>query len=155
MVHRKDSAEATSPFIFVLSVSSVVNNMSLNLPDKILVHEELSKQIIGAAIDVLNALKPGLDEKLYENALVIELTERGHHVEQQRIFPVDYKRTNIGTLIPDLIVDEKVIVDPKVVSAFNDSHLAQMTGYLAITGLRLAILLSFKTARLEWKRVVR
>ena len=129
--------------------------MSLDLPDKPLVHEELSKQIIGAAMEVLNTLKPGLDEKLYENALVIELRERGLQIEQQRSFPVDYKGTNIGTLIPDLIVDGKVIVDAKVVTVFNDSHIAQMTGYLAITGLRLAILLNFKSARLEWKRVVK
>ena len=47
--------------------------MSLDLPDQSLVHEELSKQIIGAAMEVLNSLKPGLDERLYENALVIEL----------------------------------------------------------------------------------
>jgi len=129
--------------------------MSLDLPDKPLVHEELSKQVIGATMEVLNSLKPGLDERLYENALVIELRERALQIEQQRSFPVDYKGTNIGTLIPDLIVDGKVIVDAKVVTAFNDSHIAQMTGYLAITGLRLAILLNFKSARLEWKRVVR
>ena len=83
------------------------------------------------------------------------MRERGLQIEQQRSFPVDYKGTNIGMLIPDLIVDGKVIVDPKVVTAFNDSHIAQMTGYLAITGLRLAILLNFKSARLEWKRVVK
>lgn len=129
--------------------------MSLDLPDKPLVHEDLSKQVIGAAMEVLNELKPGLNEKLYEIALVIELRERGHSIEQQRNFPVDYKGSNIGTLIPDLIVDGKVIVDPKVVTAFNDSHVAQMTGYLAITGLRLAILLNFKSARLEWRRVVK
>ena len=129
--------------------------MSLDLSDKPLVHEELSKHIIGAAMEVLNELKPGLDEKLYENALVIELRGRGHQIDQQRSFPVEYKETSIGRLIPDLIVDGKVIVDPKVVSAFNESHIAQMTGYLAITGLRLAILLNFKSARLEWKRVVK
>jgi len=129
--------------------------MPLDLSDKPLVHEELSKHIIGAAMEVLNELKPGLDEKLYENALVIELRGRGHQIDQQRSFPVEYKETSIGRLIPDLIVDGKFIVDPKVVSAFNESHIAQMTGYLAITGLRLAILLNFKSARLEWKRVVR
>ena len=129
--------------------------MPFDLPDQPLVHEELSKQIIGDAMEVLNSLKPGLDERLYENALVIELRERGLQIEQQRSFPVDYKGTNIGTLIPDLIVDGKVIVDAKVVTVFNDSHIAQMTGYLAITGLRSAILLNFKSARLEWKRVVK
>jgi GxxExxY protein len=52
-------------------------------------------------------------------------------------------------------VDELVVIDPKVVSAFNDSHQAQMIGYLAITGLRLAILLNFKSTKLNWKRIVR
>ena len=120
-----------------------------------LVHAELSRQIIGAAMAVLNELKPGLDEKLYENALVIELRKQGHTVDQQRQFPVHYDGQWIGTLIPDLILDGKVIVDPKVVSDFNEAHIAQMTGYLAITGLELAILLNFKYAKLQWKRIVR
>ncbi len=123
--------------------------------DQELIHKELSEAIIGAAMTVLNTLRPGLDEKLYENALVIELRKRGHAVEQQRQFPVHYDNQLIGTLVPDLIVDDLVIADPKVVTAFNDSHLAQMVGYLNISGLRLALLLNFKNAKLEWKRVVR
>ncbi|HEV3339358.1 MAG TPA: GxxExxY protein [Pirellulales bacterium] len=120
-----------------------------------LLHAEQSEAIIGAAMTVLNALKPGLDEKLYERALVIELLKRGHRVDQQRKFPVHYEGHFIGTLVPDLIVDGAVVVDPKVVTAFNDNHTAQMLGYLTITDLRLALLLNFKNARLEWKRVVR
>jgi len=116
-----------------------------------LIHEKLSGEIIGAAIDVLNEMKPGLDEKLYERVLVIELRKCGHCVESQKKFPVEL----IGNLTPDLTVDEKVIVDPKVVAVFNDAHVAQMVGYLTITALELAILLNFKSARLEWKRVVR
>src|ERR1051325_6673578 len=119
-----------------------------------MLHEEITKDIIGAAIAVLNELKPGLDEKLYENALVIELVARGHTVEQQREFPVHYRGPFIGQLIPDLIVDGKVIVDPKVVTAFNDTHIAQMLGYLNITGLEVALLLNFKEAKLDWKRVM-
>jgi GxxExxY protein len=81
-----------------------------------LLHEEVSRDIIGAAMEVLNALKPGLDEKLYENALVIELLERGHTVDQQTQFKVEYMGREIGKLIPDLIVDGCVIADPKVVT---------------------------------------
>ncbi len=120
-----------------------------------LLHRDLTKQIIGAAMDVLNELKPGLDEKLYENALVIELAERRLKVEQQRRFSVRYKGHFIGKLIPDLIVDGKIIVDAKVAETFTDTHLAQMLGYLAITGLEVALLLNFKHAKLEWKRIVR
>jgi GxxExxY protein len=120
-----------------------------------LLHKELSESIIGAAMTVLNTLKPGLDEKLYENALAIELRKRGHSVDQQRRYQVHYDGILIGELVPDLLVDELVVVDPKVVSAFNESHQAQMIGYLAITGLRLAILLNFKSMKLDWKRIVR
>jgi len=119
-----------------------------------MLHEEITKDIIGAAIAVLNELKPGLDEKLYENALVIELRARGHTVEQQRDYPVHYRGQFIGKLVPDLIVDGKVIADPKVVTAFNDTHVAQMLGYLNITSLQVALLLNFKESKLDWKRVV-
>ena len=106
-------------------------------------------------MSVLNELKPGLDEKLYESALVIELLSRGHKVEQQRAFPVYYRDQLIGRLVPDLIVDGRVVVDPKVVTAFNETHISQMLGYLSITGLQVALLLNFKEAKLHWKRVVR
>jgi GxxExxY protein len=98
--------------------------------DEELIHHELSESIIGAAMHVLNVLKPGLDEKLYERALVIELRKRGHRVDPQRRFPVHYDGQHIGTLVPDLIVDDQVIVDPKVVSTFHETHVAQMIGYL-------------------------
>ena len=120
-----------------------------------LIHQDLSEAIIGAAMKVLNTLRPGLDEKLYENALVIELKKQGFRVEQQCQFPVHYKGQLIGNLIPDLIVNDWVIADPKVVTAFSDTHMAQMLGYLNITGLRLAMLLNFKNSNLEWKRVIR
>ena len=119
-----------------------------------LIHGELSGTIIGVAMEVLNELKPGLDEKLYERAMVIELRRRGHAVEAQREFPVFYRNEPIGHLTPDLIVDDKIIIDPKVAVAFNEAHVAQMVGYLTISGLELALLLNFKSARLEWKRVV-
>jgi len=119
-----------------------------------LLHKELSEVIIGAAMAVLNALMPGLDEKLYERALAIELSERGHRTETQRQYRVFYHGHEIGVLIPDMIVNDLVIVDTKVVTDFNDDHTAQMLGYLNITGLRLALLLNFKRARLQWKRIV-
>jgi GxxExxY protein len=122
---------------------------------KELIHEELSGDIIGAAMAVLNDIKPGQDEKPYENALAIELQNRGHAVEQQKEFPIFYKGHLVGKSFPDLIVDGLVIVDPKVVRAFDENHEAQMLGYLAITDLRLAILLNFKYAKLQWKRIVR
>ena len=120
-----------------------------------MIHEQLSGAIIGIAMEVLNELKPGLDEVLYERAMVIELRRQGFAVAVQSSFPVFYQAELIGTLIPDLIVNNSVIVDPKVVTAFSETHVAQMLGYLNITGLELALLLNFKNARLDWKRVIR
>jgi GxxExxY protein len=68
---------------------------------------------------------------------------------------VHYEGEFIGNLVPDLIVDNKLIVDPKVVTGFTDSHVAQMLGYLNITGLKTALLLNFKYHKLGIKRVSR
>ena len=86
---------------------------------------------------------------------MLELVKRGHKVEQQRAFPVFYDGVEIGTLVPDLIVDGAVIADPKVVTDFADTHVAQMLGYLNITGFQVALLLNFKHSDLSWKRIVR
>ena len=76
-------------------------------------------------------------------------------MEQQKRFDVRYDGTIVDTLVPDLIVGRLAIVDPKVVKNFTPTHIVQMIGYLAITGLKLALLLNFKHADLRWKRVVR
>lgn len=122
---------------------------------KDVLYPELSHSIFGAGIKVLNTLKPGLSEKSYENALVIELKKHGHTIEQQRRFDVLYEGVVVDTLVPDLLVDGLVVLDPKVVTEFNDTHVAQMMGYLAITSFRLAIVLNFKHADLRQKRVIR
>ena len=114
---------------------------------------ELSKEVIGAAMTVLNTLRPGLDEKLYERALVIEPSNRGISCEQQKEFAVSYQSQRTGSLIPNLIIESQVVVDTKVVSNFNDTHIAQMLGYLNITGLKLGLLLNFKHAKLGIKRI--
>jgi GxxExxY protein len=121
--------------------------------DKIL-YPKLSAEIIGAAMTVLNTLRPGLDEKAYENALVIELRQLGHSIEQQRRFDVIYKGQIVDTLVPDLLVDGLVVADPKVAEDFTRAHEAQMIGYLTITNLRLALLLNFKHPDLRWKRII-
>lgn len=120
-----------------------------------LIHPEISEAIIGSAMKVLNTLKPGLNEKAYENALVIELRKRGHKVDQQKRFDVRYEGELVDVLVPDVVVDDIVIADPKLVESFTPTHVAQMEGYLAITHLRLALLLNFKFVDLRWKRIIR
>ena len=103
---------------------------------------------------VHSELRPGLDEKLYENALCVEFAESEIHFDQQKNYPVHYRGHYIGRLIPDLIVEDKIVVDAKVVEAFNESHIAQMIGYLRITGLKVGLLINFKKASLQVKRVM-
>lgn len=117
------------------------------------IHKDLTERIIGAAMEVHRELRNGLDEKLYENALCIELEERGIPYDQQKRYEVAYKSRPIGTLIPDLIINESVIVDTKVVESFNDAHISQIMGYLKITGLKVGLLLNFKHASLKIKRI--
>jgi GxxExxY protein len=116
-------------------------------------HSDLTSGIIASAQAVHESLRPGLDEVLYERALCIELAERSIHFAQQVVYPVKYKSRYIGDLIPDLIIDERVILDLKVVEAFCDAHVAQMLGYLNITGLEIGLLINFKHAKLQIKRI--
>jgi len=124
------------------------------IEDKFL-HRELSESIVGACMRVLNTLRPGLSERAYENALVVELGNRGHVINQQSRYDVHYEGVLVDTIVPDLIVGGNVIVDTKVVEEFNNTHIAQMMGYLAITNLQLAILANFKHADFRWRRVIR
>lgn len=117
-------------------------------------HTDLTRRIIGAAIAVHKELKPGLDEKLYERALCIELAEQHIQFEQQPEYEVHYKGHFVGSKQPDLIVEKKVIADAKCVEAFTSAHEAQMLGYLNLTGLDLALLLNFKVWPLGKKRIV-
>ncbi|MES2995374.1 MAG: GxxExxY protein [Verrucomicrobiota bacterium] len=116
-------------------------------------HSELTKEIIGAAMLVHRTLGPGLDEKIYENALCLELAAQSLAFSQQEQFPVFYRGKIVGRFITDLIVEEKIIVETKVATAICDQHVAQTLGYLSITKLQVGLILNFQTASLTFKRV--
>ena len=120
---------------------------------ELLLKEEVF-QIVGAAMEVLNELGHGLLEKPYENALVLEFGLRGIPVTQQPRFEVNYKGTIVGEYIPDLIAYSQVVVDTKVIDRITDHELGQMMNYLKITGIKVGVILNFKRAKLEWRRVV-
>ncbi|MDX8414144.1 MAG: GxxExxY protein [Mariprofundales bacterium] len=119
-----------------------------------LVLKEEAHQIVGCAMEVLNILGHGLLEKPYENALVVEFSLQGIPFRQQPRFDVEYKSIKVGEYIPDLICFDKVVVDTKTVERITNHEIGQMMNYLKITDLRLGLLLNFKYAKLEWKRVV-
>ncbi len=118
-----------------------------------LLHKELSYQIVGAAMEALNALGHGLNEKVYENALVVELQSRGIKLDQQKRFKVVYKGVVVGEYIPDLLVEDKVIVDAKVVEAISDAEIGQVMNYLRLAKLELGLILNFRRPTLESRRV--
>jgi GxxExxY protein len=110
--------------------------------------------IIGFAFAVLNELGHGLNEKLYENSLVVEFKRGGVAFDQQRRFEVLYKGEYVGEHIPDLIVYGMVVVDTKCTDRITDHERGQMMNYLRITKLPVGLILNFKHAKLEYERIV-
>jgi len=117
--------------------------------------KEETRRIIGCGFEVLNEIGPGLYEKIYENALVVEFGLQGIAYEQQRRFDVLYKKHQVGFYVPDLMAFGQVIVDCKTIDRITDEERGKMINYLKITGLRVGLILNFKHARLEFERIVR
>jgi len=121
--------------------------------NKLLLKEEVF-QIIGCAMEVLNEIGHGLNEKIYENSLTVEFKLRNIAFNQQRRYEVLYKGQHVGEFIPDLIAFASVIVDAKVIDRITDAERGQMLNYLRITKLRVGLILNFKHPKLEWERIV-
>jgi GxxExxY protein len=121
--------------------------------ERLLVKEEMF-QIVGCAIEVLNALGHGLLEKPYENALTVEFRLRNIPFQQQPLFDVLYKEHKVGLFVPDLIAFDAVVMDTKVIDRITDHERGLMLNYLRITNLRVRVILNFKRAKLEWERIV-
>jgi len=111
--------------------------------------------VIGAAFAVLNELGHGFHEKPYENALVIEFALREIPYAQQPRYPMLYKGVRISEFVPDLIAFDKIVVDTKTIERITDQEVGQMLNYLKVTGLPVGLILNFKYAKLEVRRVVR
>jgi GxxExxY protein len=119
--------------------------------------EEIAKAIIGAAIEVHRILGPGFLESIYRRALAYELRLRGFAVEEEKNIVVAFKDIQIPGQRMDLIVEGRVIVELKCVERFAPIHEAITLSYLKTMGLRLALMLNFKTQCLRdgIKRMVR
>jgi GxxExxY protein len=120
-------------------------------------HEQVvTEQVIGCAIEVHKDLGAGLLEQPYLLGLCVELAHRDIRFERQRVVPLEYRGVQIGDYIPDLIVENKVIVEIKSVLRFEDIFTAQMLTYLRLTGLRVGLIINFNKRLLRdgIKRVV-
>lgn len=116
---------------------------------------DLTESVIGAAYEVSNTLGAGFLEKVYERALVTELALRGVAVHAQASYPVQYKGKLVGEYVPDLVVENQLIVELKCVDQFAPIHIAQCLSYLQASGLKLALLLNFQHPKVQCRRVIR
>ena len=111
--------------------------------------DQLAHRVIGAAIEVHRVLGPGLLESVYEEALCVELAQRGMGFTRQVPVGVDYKGRRVGEARLDLVVDNRVVVELKAVETIAPIHLAQVLSYLKATELRLALLITFNVTVLR------
>jgi len=118
-------------------------------------NKSITDQMIGAAIRVHKELGPGFLELMYEEALSIELTASGLSFERQKLLPVFYREHLIGEHRLDFLVDQKVILELKAISALEDIHFAIVRSYLKAAYLADALLLNFASVQLTVKRVGR
>jgi len=119
--------------------------------DGILVKE--TEKIIGCSFTVLNALGHGFHEKPYEQALTVEFLHQQIPFQQQGRYPIQYRGVKVGEYIPDLVIFGKVIVETKTNERISDIEIGRMLNYLRATGLNVGLILNFKYAKLQFKRV--
>ena len=118
-----------------------------------MLHSDITEKIIKAFFKVYNTLGYGFLEKIYENALIIELKKMGFHISQQYNIKVYYDGTMVGDYFADIIVDNNVIVELKAAEGLREEHKTQLINYLKATDKEVGLLLNFgKTP--EFKRAI-
>ena len=127
-----------------------INTSQIAIEDAEKYLNDLTGKIIGAAIEVHRILGPGLLESAYEACLVFELRERGLKVERQADLPLCYKgvRLDCGYRL-DLLVENAVIVEVKVLNGMTAIHQAQVTSYLKLSGCKVGLLINFNVGLLK------
>jgi GxxExxY protein len=119
-------------------------------------YDELTYKIIGCAMKVHRELGPGLREDSYQRALGLSLADAGLSFEAQKLYNVydDIGQERlIGYYIPDFLVAEKIIAEIKALRGLDNSHLAQVIGYLAVSGCPIGLLINFGERSLRYRRV--
>ena len=114
----------------------------------------ITEKIIGCKMKVSNTLGVGYLEKVYENALVVELARAGLSVEQQKPLKVTCEGVIVGDFAADIIVNGSVLLELKAAKIIDQTHQAQLLNYLRATGIKLGLILNFGTSRLGIKRMM-
>lgn len=115
---------------------------------------DLTYQINGVVFEVSRTLGAGFVERVYENALMIELRERGLKAESQVPIKVFYKDEIVGEYFADILVQDTVILELKAIENLSKVHEAQLLNYLKATGIQVGLLVNFKHPKAEIKRMV-
>jgi GxxExxY protein len=116
--------------------------------------DSITEIIISCAYKVLNTLGTGFLEKVYENAMILELNKNGLFAEAQKPLKIFYNGLNIGEYMADIVVENLVIIELKVAKCIDRSHIAQTINYLKASSLHFGLILNFKNTPLEIKRVI-
>jgi len=119
-----------------------------------LIEKELVYQINGCVFTVYKELGHGFLEKVYENALRIELESQGLNVQVQKPIQVLYKGEVVGDYLPDIIVNDKVVVELKAQNNLHKAHETQVINYLKATGIQVGLLVNFAYPKASIKRYV-
>ena len=114
--------------------------------------EALTEKIIGCAMQVHRVLGPGFLESIYEKALAHELSKIGLNVVCQHPIQVTYDGIVVGDFFADMVIENRIIVENKAVSALVKAHEVQLVHYLTATGIEIGLLINFGAASLEFKR---
>ena len=115
---------------------------------------KVSEKIIGCAFTVSNTLGSGFLEKVYQNALVIELLNEGLEVEKEKAITIFYQGKVVGEYFADILVNHQIIIETKAVQSLNEIHQAQLLNYLKATKLPLGLLINFGTPKVQIKRML-
>ena len=115
---------------------------------------ELTYKINAAIFEVNRTLGPGFLEKVYENALMIELGNLGLRAQAQAPVNVHYKDTIVGAYFADILVEDTVVLELKTVDELSKIHEAQLLNYLKATGLKVGLLVNFKDKKAKIRRMV-
>jgi GxxExxY protein len=116
--------------------------------------DDITFKINGCAMDVLNSIGHGFNEKIYENALAVAFEKEGLQFSQQKQFNVFFEDQNVGVFIPDFVVEDQIIVELKTIECIGRYEKGQVLNYLRASKLVLGIILNFKNPKLEWQRVI-
>ena len=117
-----------------------------------MLYEDITKKILEACFEVSNELGLGYLESVYEKALLIALCQKGLKAENQIPLQVKFRGEIVGEFFADILVENKVLIELKVIIGLSKENYAQIINYLKTTGIQIGLLINFGTSKIEYRR---